>query len=86
MIRPWPRQAGQRQVFVWDTTRGVCGVTDDRDRAIGHVHQVLQDAPVGARGTVQRVELVLATPVVHAPVGRRARALRVPGGIAWLGG
>lgn len=49
------------ELYAWDIdgddAHGQAGVTDDRERAIGHVKDVLAEACLGTSGKVRRVAL-----------------------------
>ncbi|TMR03745.1 hypothetical protein ETD83_10060 [Actinomadura soli] len=54
------RRPAARRMFTWDARagdRGWSGVTDDRNTAMRHVHQVLRGSGPGGRGTIRRVAL-----------------------------
>lgn len=44
-------------LFSWDVVSGAGGVTDNKERALRHVHRELVDAPPGTCATVRRVEM-----------------------------
>jgi hypothetical protein len=57
-----------------------CGVTDDRQAALRHVHHALADAPDGTRGVVRRVELSVSGRPVYVHLDTIAWARRDGGG------
>ncbi|TDD89323.1 hypothetical protein E1293_05165 [Actinomadura darangshiensis] len=72
----------QRKIFVWDVRgrdAGWAGVTDDRDAAMRHVHQVLRDGGPDGWGTVRRVALDPLGRVRYVPIRTVAEAWRDEG-------
>lgn len=74
-------------LFSWDVIApdesGVCGVTDDRERAFGHVGRELAALPSGACGLVREVELSLARPE-YLDCGLIAVAQVTGQGVSWV--
>lgn len=79
---------GPKRLFSWDVTTshgGRGGVTDDRGRAIAHVHDALTEAEGGARGEVRRVGLSGTGLAQYVVLGGVAEAWRdeLTGAIIW---
>ncbi|MFC7731207.1 hypothetical protein [Actinomadura keratinilytica] len=75
------------ELYAWDlsTPDGLCGVTDSRAAAIGHVTDALRKAEDGTRGVVRRVALSPSGRPVYIDLGPIARARREDktGAIIW---
>ncbi|WP_344959091.1 hypothetical protein [Actinomadura miaoliensis] len=75
------------ELYAWDLSSpdGLCGVTDSRAAAIGHVTEALRTAENGTRGVVRRVELSPSGRPVYVDLGAVARAWREEktGAVIW---
>ncbi|MGH3243973.1 MAG: hypothetical protein ACRDNL_26585 [Spirillospora sp.] len=78
------------QLFAWDVitkNAGRCGVTDDRDVAIRHVHRALRGFEAGASGKVRRVALAPDGSAAYVDLRTVGEAWRdaATGAVVWRG-
>ncbi|MGI5326906.1 hypothetical protein [Actinomadura nitritigenes] len=79
------------ELYAWDIdgddAHGQAGVTDDRDRAIGHVKDALAEACPGTSGKVRRVALSGSGRGCYVELGTEATAHldAVTNAVVWTG-
>ncbi|TDD34852.1 hypothetical protein E1287_15340 [Actinomadura sp. KC06] len=84
------RTPENNQLFAWDVftvNAGQCGVTDDRDVAIRHVHRALRGFEEGASGKVRRVALAPDGTAAYVDLRTVGEAWRdaSTGAVVWRG-